>query len=80
VLYELEKYEILTSRGYLDRLNAPTVWSTKMMPHHLNMVRSQCRVGASFGGGDRDVARDDQTFARGRKGGRPGDRSSGNAP
>src|SRR5207237_10716840 len=34
-----------------DRLNAPTVWSTKMMPHHLNMVRSQCRVGASFGGG-----------------------------
>jgi len=51
VLYELEKYEILTSRGYLDRLNAPTVWSTKMMPHHLNMVRSQCRVGASFGGG-----------------------------
>ncbi len=51
VLYELETYEILTSRGYLDRLNAPTVWSTKMMPHHLNMVRSQCRVGASFGGG-----------------------------
>jgi hypothetical protein len=51
VLYELEKYEILTSKGYLDRLNAPTVWSTKMMPHHLNMVRSQCRVGASFGGG-----------------------------
>jgi len=51
VLYELEKYEILTSRGYLDRLNAPTVWSTKMMPHHIKMVRSQCRVGASFGGG-----------------------------
>ena len=22
-----------------------------MMPHHLNMVRSQCRVAASFGGG-----------------------------
>lgn len=51
VLYELEQYEILTSRAYLDRLNVPTVWSTKMMPHHLNMVRSQCRVGASFGGG-----------------------------
>ena len=45
------QYEILTSKGYLDRLNAPTVWSTRMMPHHLNMVRSQCRVGASFGGG-----------------------------
>src|SRR5262245_5756308 len=51
VLYELEQYETLTSKGYLDRLNAPTPWSTKMMPHHLNMVRSQCRVEASFGGG-----------------------------
>jgi hypothetical protein len=51
VLYELEQYEILTSKGYLDRLNAPTPWSTKMMPHHLGMVRSQCRVAASFGGG-----------------------------
>jgi hypothetical protein len=51
VLYELEKYETLTSSGYLDRLNAPTPWSTKMMPHHLNMVRSQCRIAATFGGG-----------------------------
>ncbi|MCK1739770.1 hypothetical protein IVA80_02480 [Bradyrhizobium sp. 139] len=51
VLYELEQYEVLTSKGYLDRLNAPTPWSTKMMPHHLGMVRSQCRVAASFGGG-----------------------------
>jgi hypothetical protein len=51
VLYELERYETLTSSGYLDRLNAPTPWSQKMMPHHLNMVRSQCRIEASFGGG-----------------------------
>ena len=51
VLYELEQYETLTSKFYLDRLNAPTPWSTKMMPHHLNMVRSQCRVASSFGGG-----------------------------
>jgi hypothetical protein len=51
VLYELERYETLTSKGYLDRLNAPTSWSAKMMPHHLNMVRSQCRIYASFGGG-----------------------------
>ena len=43
VLYELEQYEVLTSNGYLDRLNAPTPWSTRMMPHHLGMVRSQCR-------------------------------------
>lgn len=51
VLYELEQYEVLTSKGYLDRLNAPTPWSAKMMPHHLGMVRSQCRIVASFGGG-----------------------------
>jgi len=51
VLYELQHYRTLTSKGYLDRLNAPTSWSTKMMPHHLNMIRSQCRIAASFGGG-----------------------------
>ncbi|MHC2735219.1 hypothetical protein ACVMFA_000980 [Bradyrhizobium liaoningense] len=51
VLYELERYEVLTSQEYLDRLNAPTPWSRKMMPHHLGMVRSQCRIIASFGGG-----------------------------
>jgi len=51
VLYELEQYDVLTSPGYLDRLNAPTPWSQKMMPHHLGMVRSQSRIRASFGGG-----------------------------
>lgn len=51
VLYELGSYDVLTSTGYLDRLNAPTPWSTKMMPHHLGMVRAQCRIAASFGGG-----------------------------
>lgn len=51
VLYELDEYEVLTSKFYLDRLNAPTPWSTKMMPHHLGMIRSQCRVIESFGGG-----------------------------
>jgi len=51
VMYELDQYETLTSDGYLNRLNAPTPWSQKMMPHHLNIVRSQCRIAASFGGG-----------------------------
>ncbi|ROR20156.1 hypothetical protein EC845_2974 [Comamonas sp. BIGb0124] len=50
VMYELDAYETLISRGYLDRLNAPTPWSTKMMPHHRHMVRSQCRVLESTGG------------------------------
>lgn len=51
VLYELEDYETLTSSGYLERLNNPTPWSTKMMPHHRDMVRSQCRLLHSAGGG-----------------------------
>jgi hypothetical protein len=50
VMYELKAYETLVSPGYLARLNAPTPWSTKMMPHHRNMVRSQCRVLESCGG------------------------------
>lgn len=51
VMYELQSYDTLMSPGYLERLNAPTPWSVKMMPHHRNMVRSQCRVIASHGGG-----------------------------
>jgi hypothetical protein len=51
VLYELDTYETLKSPQYLARLNDPTPWSAKMMPHHRNMVRSQCRVIQSFGGG-----------------------------
>ncbi len=49
-MYELANYEVLSSNAYLDRLNAPTPWSTQMMPHHRNMVRSQCRVLESVGG------------------------------
>jgi hypothetical protein len=51
VMYELAGYETLTSPHYVARLNDPTPWSTKMMPHHRNMVRSQCRAVASYGGG-----------------------------
>lgn len=51
VLYELDDYATLTSPAYLARLNDPTPWSRKMMPHHRDMVRSQCRVIASYGGG-----------------------------
>jgi hypothetical protein len=49
-MYELEGHGVLSSNAYLARLNAPTPWSTRMMPHHRNMVRSQCNVLASHGG------------------------------
>ena len=51
VMYELDAHETLSSAHYLARLNQPTPWSTRMMPHHRNMVRSQCRVLASNGSG-----------------------------
>ena len=51
VLYETRDLKTMTSGAYLDRLNNPTPWSRQMMPHHRNMIRSLCRVRASFGGG-----------------------------
>ena len=49
VMYELEDHDVLSSQAYLARLNSPTPWSTRMMPHHREMVRSQCRVLESRG-------------------------------
>src|SRR5688572_29185837 len=49
-VYELEDHGVLSSGPYLACLNAPSPWSTKMMPHHRNMVRSQCHVLESAGG------------------------------
>ncbi|WPL79269.1 hypothetical protein SD446_12820 [Bordetella hinzii] len=51
VLYELDAYPTLASPAYLERLNHPTPWSTKLMPQHRNMIRSQCRVLESTGSG-----------------------------
>lgn len=50
VMYELEDHAVLASAAYLQRLNAPSPWSARMMPHHRHMVRSQCEVLASRGG------------------------------
>ena len=51
VMYELATYDVLTSQPYRERLNAPTPWSLQMMPLHCGMMRSQCLVTESFGGG-----------------------------
>ena len=51
MLYEAQSEATVTTGAYLERLNNPTPWSRKMMPHHKNMVRSLCRVQASFGAG-----------------------------
>jgi len=49
VMYELQDHAVLASAPYLARLNAPSPWSTRMMPLHRNMVRTQCRVVQSHG-------------------------------
>lgn len=51
VLYEAAELATITSGPYVERLNNPTPWSRKMMPHHRNMVRSLCLVRASSGRG-----------------------------
>jgi hypothetical protein len=51
VLYEVTQLATITGGAYLERLNNPTPWSRKMMPHHLNMVRSLCALRAGWGGG-----------------------------
>ena len=51
VLYETAELATVTSGPYLERLNDPTPWSRRMMPHHRNMVRSLCLVRCSYGDG-----------------------------
>ena len=51
VLYETESLDVITSGPYLARLNDPTPWSRRMMPHHRNMVRSLCSIVSGHGTG-----------------------------
>jgi len=49
VMYEVEQLSILASDAYLERLNNPTPWTRKMMPHYRGMTRGLCTVTGSFG-------------------------------
>ena len=51
VLYEVETLETLASAAYLERLNNPTPWTTRTMPHYRGMTRGLCTVAASAGAG-----------------------------
>jgi hypothetical protein len=48
-LYEVETADVLTGEEYLGRLNNPTPWTRRTLPHFRNVSRSLCRVGASLG-------------------------------
>lgn len=51
VLYEVASLETLTSAAYLQRLNHPSPWTARVMPHYRGMTRGLCAVLASFGAG-----------------------------
>ena len=51
VMYEVERLATLTSQPYLDRLNDPSPWTSKIMPHYRGMTRGFCTVTGSFGCG-----------------------------
>lgn len=49
VIYEVRDVEVLTSEAYLARLNNPTPWTSKMMPHYRGMTRGFCTVTGRAG-------------------------------
>ena len=50
-LYEAGSPEVLGGRDYLDRLNAPTEWTRRVVPSFRNVARSVCRVAFTSGVG-----------------------------
>ena len=57
VVYEVDDLATLTSAPYLARLDAPSAWTSRMMPHYRAMRRGFCTVTASVGVGTGHVAR-----------------------
>ena len=51
VLYEVERLDTLASPAYLERLNHPTPWTQRIMPHYRGMARALCAVRGSRGVG-----------------------------
>lgn len=51
VCYEVGHLSTLTSAAYLERLNNPSPWTTKIMPGYRGMSRGLCTVTGSFGAG-----------------------------
>jgi hypothetical protein len=56
VLYEVAELATLTSAPYLERLNNPSAWTAKMMPHYRGMRRGLCTVDGSSGLGTGSLA------------------------
>lgn len=54
-LYETADVSVLSSPAYLARLNAPTVWTRRVVPGFRDVARALCRVHASLGVGQGGV-------------------------
>jgi hypothetical protein len=50
-MYEVERLDTLGSDAYLERLNHPSAWTSKMMPHYRGMTRGLCARAGSAGHG-----------------------------
>ena len=50
-LYEGAHIETFRSPGYLARLNAPTVWSSRVQPGLVDFTRGACQTLISLGEG-----------------------------
>lgn len=50
-LYEADSPEVLSGQDYLNRLNAPTPWTQRVVPSFRNVARSICRVAFTGGVG-----------------------------
>lgn len=51
-LYETESVDTIRSAPYLARLNDPTPWTRRVLPHFRDTFRLGCRVAASWGRGE----------------------------
>jgi hypothetical protein len=51
VLYEVEELATLVSDAYLERLNHPSPWTSRMMPSYRGMARGFCSVTSGIGAG-----------------------------
>jgi len=54
-LYEADSPETLSGQDYLNRLNAPTAWTQRVIPNFRNVSRSICRVAFTNGVGSGGV-------------------------
>jgi hypothetical protein len=50
-LYEADSVDVLGGSDYLNRLNAPTEWTRRVVPSFRNVSRSICRVAYTSGVG-----------------------------